>query len=660
MKTKILFFLGSIAICSTTIAQAPPLPITVCKEFRPAGWIYFHEANINAGELFTVHKSCFFTEVEDSMCVDRIWTDDWLGFNHSHYQQKYNGINVEGCEFIEHAKQNGNLVYANGKICPDIHTIYKEKTISEEVALMNLLNLYPEAQWAWESEMFETQLQEDLGDSSATSYPSGELVFTTNDMQMPWEYQMSASDFRMAWKFVIISLVPDFRCTIWIDALTGMPFKMVNNRIHDGPANIPFYGVQTLDTRASGSDFILHTNNGTVDVHTKYDGSFSWGLTSNVDDDDDNWGTSEQGATAPHWAVTQTWNYFQDVHGRDGLDGNGGKVRVFAESNDANGAWYDQLGIGTAIGLDRLYAGFYDDGVFTGELTVMAHEFTHGVDHRSGKLFATNEPGALDESFADIFGFLTRRYVTGSEVWEIGVPTTLARNRRNLQFPNTLGIHYDIDFGAGTTIEAAGQPDTYGGNFWHPWELEGTDLGGVHVNSGVQNHWFYVLSKGEIGTNDIGNNYSVSGIGIDKAAEITYYNLTSNMETTSQYIDACEGAIAAAMLFYGECSYEHIETQNAWYAVGLGSASTCLGAGIEDQELRFVLYPNPAVDNINISLNKFDNYNIKIYSATGQLVLNIPSNNANSFNIDISELSSGTYILSVEGKELERAIFIKN
>lgn len=661
MKNPITLLIA-VFLCIQGYSQAPPLPPTICKEFKPSGWIFFHETSISTGQLFTTHKPCFFSQQEDSMCLDRTWTDNWLELDHYHYQQKYSGIPVEGCEFTEHAKSNGSLVYANGKICPNIHTIYKEQTISEEVALDKLLALYPDAQWSWESEIFEEQLQADLADSNATSYPSGELVFTSKSLQTVWKYQMDASDFIMAWRFDVISLLPNFNVTVWVDAVTGMPFKMLSNTIHDGPADIQFYGTQILDTRISGGDAILHTNNGTVDVHTKYDGAFSWGLTSNVKDDDDDWGTSEQGATAVHWAVTQTWRYFQDTHGRDGIDDNGGKVRVFAESSDYPGAWFQQTGIGTSIGLDRLFAGYFNDGVYAGELTIMAHEFTHGVDHRSGKLVIVNESGALDESFADIFGFLTRRYATGIEDWEIGPPTTLPRNRRDLQFPNTLGIHYDITFSGGvpvTTVEGAGQPDTYEGDFWHPYTLEGTDNGGVHVNSGVQNHWFYVLSKGETGTNDIGDSYSVAGIGIDEAAAITYYNLTSNMQNNSQYVDAREGAVAAAMLFYGECSFEHIMTENAWYAVGVGSASSCANAGIEDQELRFEFYPNPSSDKIYISLNKLDNYDIKIYASNGQLVLDVPKSLSNYYEIDISELSGGTYILTVQGEELERAILIK-
>jgi Zn-dependent metalloprotease len=37
-----------------------------------------------------------------------------------------------------------------------------------------------------------------------------------------------------------------------------------------------------------------------------------------------------------------------------------------------------------------------------------------------------------------------------------------------------------------------------------------TDQCVVHTNSGVLNHWFYILSVGKSGTNDIGSSYNVT------------------------------------------------------------------------------------------------------------------------------------------------------
>jgi len=115
---------------------------------------------------------------------------------------------------------------------------------------------------------------------------------------------------------------------------------------------------------------------------------------------------------------------------------------------------------------------------------------------------------------------------------------------------------------------AKNHPDTYKGDFW----FEGLgDYGGVHINSGVQNYWFYLLSQGGNGINDNGDSFSVNGIGMQKAAKIAYRNLTVYLVSGSQYADAREGAIKAATDLYGANSNEVQQVKNAWCAVGVGS-----------------------------------------------------------------------------------------
>ena len=116
---------------------------------------------------------------------------------------------------------------------------------------------------------------------------------------------------------------------------------------------------------------------------------------------------------------------------------------------------------------------------------------------------------------------------------------------------------------------AYSQPDTYYGDSWYSGS---GDNGGVHYNSGVQNFWFYLLSVGGSGTNDNGDSYSVTQIGMDAAAAVAYRNLTVYLSSSSQYDDARAGAIQSAIDLYGAGSTEVIAVTNAWYAVGVGDA----------------------------------------------------------------------------------------
>ena len=113
-----------------------------------------------------------------------------------------------------------------------------------------------------------------------------------------------------------------------------------------------------------------------------------------------------------------------------------------------------------------------------------------------------------------------------------------------------------------------GHPDTYMGDYWY---YGSDDNGGVHINSGVQNYWFYLLCEGGSGQNDSANYYNITAIGIDKAAAIAYRNLTVYLGPNSNYEDARFYSIQSAVDLYGSCSNEVVQVTNAWYAVGVGA-----------------------------------------------------------------------------------------
>jgi len=95
-----------------------------------------------------------------------------------------------------------------------------------------------------------------------------------------------------------------------------------------------------------------------------------------------------------------------------------------------------------------------------------------------------------------------------------------------------------------------------------------------------------LLSEGGSGTNDKGNQFTVNGIGIDKAAAIAYRNLSVYLFPNATYADARFYAIKAAEDLFGTCSAEYQATINAWYAVGVGAEySTQLAVDFEAEEL---------------------------------------------------------------------------
>src|SRR5204863_6590617 len=184
-------------------------------------------------------------------------------------------------------------------------------------------------------------------------------------------------------------------------------------------------------------------------------------------------------------------------------------------------------------------------------IDITGHELTHGVTQYTSGLIYSDEPGAMNESMSDIMGKSVQFWSKPADVnWLIS--NDMNWIIRDMSNPNSHS-----------------QPDTYKGTYWYTGTA---DNGGVHTNSGVGNCMFYLLVTGGSGTNDIGNSYSVTGIGLAKADQVLYRSETVYLSPTSKYADWRTACINAATDLYGSGSNEVTQVQNAWYAVGVGTA----------------------------------------------------------------------------------------
>jgi hypothetical protein len=182
-------------------------------------------------------------------------------------------------------------------------------------------------------------------------------------------------------------------------------------------------------------------------------------------------------------------------------------------------------------------------------IDIAAHEIGHAVCTNTANLTYSYEPGALNESYSDIWGACVEFFADPTKsTWELGEDVNFII--RSLSNPN-----------------AHNQPDTYLGTYWYTGS---GDNGGVHTNSGVNNFWFYLLSQGGSGTNDNSDYYSVTGIGISKAAKIAYRTENVYLSASSNYNDAKNYSIQAAADLYGVGSVEWNNVKAAWCAVGVG------------------------------------------------------------------------------------------
>ncbi|MFK7060703.1 M4 family metallopeptidase [Flavobacterium oreochromis] len=319
-----------------------------------------------------------------------------------------------------------------------------------------------------------------------------------------------------------------------------------------------YSGSQSIETSLSGSSYILSEagrGNGIQTYNMKKGTSYASAV--NFTDADNNWTATEynntnkdNAALDAHWGAEKTYDYWKNVHGRNSYDNAGAKINSYVHySTNYDNAYWDgsrmTYGDGSGTYFDALTA-----------LDVCGHEIGHAVCSNTSNLVYQNESGAMNEGFSDIWGACIENYSqVNKQIWLIGEDIERRSGHlalRSMSNPNS-----------------EGQPDTYKGTNWY----SGTgDSGGVHTNSGVLNYWFYLLSIGGSGTNDIGNAFNVTGITIAKAEKIAFRTESVYLSSNSNYANARTGAIQAATDLYGAGSPEVIATTNAWYAVGIGAA----------------------------------------------------------------------------------------
>jgi len=281
-----------------------------------------------------------------------------------------------------------------------------------------------------------------------------------------------------------------------------------------------------------------------------------------------------------HWGMEKTYDYYKNIHLRNSFDGQGATIKNYynppIELYPLNNA-----GAFKAIPSSESFMVYgTGDGKIMNPvvgLDVQGHEFTHLVINNNGfgGLKYQGESGALNESFADIFGTCVEFYAKPNTAnWEIGEDVMVSEPYLR-SMSNPKGVNQNM------------QPNTYKGNLWlnsncgTPTDFN--DKCGVHRNSGVQNYWFYLLSDGSNGikTNDLGNTYSVSGIGINKARQIAYLNLTQYIGGEfSTFIDSYNGSLLATEQLFGNPSTEYTAVKNAWYAVGIGNDPNSYCSGV--------------------------------------------------------------------------------
>ncbi len=264
-------------------------------------------------------------------------------------------------------------------------------------------------------------------------------------------------------------------------------------------------------------------------------------------------GKQTVGVDALH-AMTKTWDYFKNVHGRNGIANNG----VGAFSRVHYGTKFNN-----AFWLDSCFCMSFGDGDGTTynpfvSLDITAHEMTHGITARTANLTYSGESGGLNEATSDIFGAAVEYYAAN---------TTDAGDFLIGEKIKKTGTLY---FRSMITPSA----DGYSADCWY--STVGNLL--VHQSSGVANHFFYLLSQGtkagvpsktclSSNTRVATGTGTLTGITRAKAEKIWYRALTVYMTSSTNYAAARVATVKAATDLYGSSSTETNAVKAAWSAV---------------------------------------------------------------------------------------------
>jgi Zn-dependent metalloprotease len=477
--------------------------------------------------------------------------EDQQGEVHFKYVQTFQGYDIEFAEWIIHTK-DGKIRSMNGKL---LHNYPRSANISlsESQALESALASVDADVYKWQLKAEEDLLKQIQGDLNASYFPEAELAFMSKDLDLDHQ------KLRLCYKFNIYAHKPMSRQEVYVDAQNG-EIIFTNNLIHT--ANTPatastgYSGSRSITTDSTGLNAfrLRQTASGggvnTYDLNnaTNFGGAVDFTNTSTI------WNLNNaqqnQYALDAHWGAEQTYDYLFTQFGRNSIDNSGFVLNSYVHygNNFVNAFWNGQW---------MTYGDGNSNVTPLTALDIAGHEIAHGLTNFSANLIYQLESGALNESFSDIFGTALEFYSRPSRAnWTMG--EDIGFSLRNMANPNQYS-----------------DPDTYGGSFWINQvgcvPNQQNDLCGVHINSGVQNFWFYLVTLGGTGVNDNSDSYNVNAIGINKAEAIAYRNLTVYLGRNSNFQEARFYSIKAAIDLYGACSNEVASVTRAWYAVGVGA-----------------------------------------------------------------------------------------
>ena len=479
--------------------------------------------------------------------VEKVEIDD-LSMAHTRVRQTVEGIPVWEGEAIVHLKSDGSL-----------STI--TDNLKENISVNTQPNFSKKEAYYLAIEMYEGKAQLGGGDNKIELFVyRGEdrdhLAYRVETPRIDGSGDSSAP-------------------VVFVDAQTGEEIFGYDN-LQTGTGSSLYSGTVTISTSQSGSTYYMEDltrRMGTFNMNNTGTASTGTGGTqSRYSGTDDSWtATNERAGVDAHYGAAKTYDYYQAVHGRNGINGSSGPgtttaaansgislvtSRVHFASNYNNAFWYQ----------NKMTYGDGDGSTFTPltTLDIAGHEMTHGVIEYTANLTYAKESGALNEGWADMMGAMVELYARGgnptSDTWKIGeqayTPNTPGDALRRMDDPSLAGDpdHYSERLYPGTCTPS-----------------NTNDQCGVHTNSSIANKAFFLAVAG--GTHPQ-SGVTVTGVGATNGGKIFYRALANYMTSGTTFAGARTATLNAATDLFGSTSSQYSSIANAWCAVGVGTCSS--------------------------------------------------------------------------------------
>ncbi len=242
-----------------------------------------------------------------------------------------------------------------------------------------------------------------------------------------------------------------------------------------------------------------------------------------------------------------TYDLYWEAYQRDSLDGNGLRLDSTVHyQKDYDNAFWDGRQMVYGDGDGTLFKRF------TIAIDVIGHELSHGVTQYTSNLNYSNQAGALNESFSDVFGSLVKQRQKNQTApaadWLIGEGLFTASVKgvalRSMKEPGTA---YDDP-----VLGKDPQP-----GHMRDYVQTSEDNGGVHINSGIHNHAFYLMAV------------AMGGFAWENAGRIWYVAARDKFSSNTDFQSAANLTYLVAGEIYGTGSQEQQAVAYGWDGVGI-------------------------------------------------------------------------------------------